>query len=363
MTGRFLRLLAIAPALAAAQPAPVSLAPPVARLAEEFGRINSVRELADGRVLIADNSSDSRLVVANLASGVVTEVGRAGNGPREYQYPLQRLIPLPADSTLVTSGARPPRWVLMAGAEIVESVPMDSRAFLAASNAVGADAAGNVLANRISGTFKHEGPYSLTKYSAVLANRQTGRVDTVATMRGSEMSTRRTGTASQPFWISTEANFSTPEQSMLFLDGWIATVRVDPYHVDWRSPDGRVIGGPDLGWAPPTVDDREKRAYEARIARRFGRTFDHGKDPWAATVPPIRPSPLIAAPDGTVWIARAQWSGAEDTNYDVVDRKGILIRRIRMPEHQRVVGFGKGAIYVAAIDDDGIERLQKHPWP
>jgi hypothetical protein len=363
MTRALVLLFVLAQAIAVGQPAPTALAAPVARLAEEFGRINSVRELADGRVLITDNSSASRLVVANLTTGTVTEIGRAGNGPREYQHPLGRLIPLAGDSTLVTSGQRPPRWVIMSGAEIVESVPMDSRPFLAASDAVGADAAGNVLANRVNGTMKHDGPYTLTKYAAVLANRRTGRVDTVATMRGSEMSNRRVGTAEKPFWISTQANFSVSEQSMLFLDGWIATVRVEPYRVDWRSPDGKSTPGQDLDWKPVKVDDREKKAYDARVRKRTGTAYDHSRDPWAAAVSPIRPSPLIAAPDGNVWIFRSQWSGDESVRYDVVDRRGRLLGRVRLADNQRVVGFGKDAIYVAVVDDDGIERLQKHPWP
>jgi hypothetical protein len=136
------------PASSLAQVPALRLKPAAATLDEEFGRIYSVREIADGRVLISDNSSASRLVVADLATGVVKELGRAGNGPGEYQHPAGRLLALLNDSTLFVSRNRPPRWVILHGAEIIESVPGDSKAFLAANNAVGADDRGNVIAHR-----------------------------------------------------------------------------------------------------------------------------------------------------------------------------------------------------------------------
>jgi hypothetical protein len=357
-----LPLLLLAPALAGSQVREIRLKAPLVSLPEEFGYIRAVRELSDGRVLITDNSSSSRLVVADLAAGRVRELGRVGNGPGEYQNPPDRLLALPDDSTLLTSGSRPPRWVILHRDQVIESVPMDSRAFLAASNAIGADANGNVLANRVIGTTKYDGPYTLQVNAAVRSNRRTGRVDTVATLRGDEMSNRQTGTAARPFMISTQANYSVPEQAILFPDGWIAITRLAPYRVDWIAPDGKVTVGPDLGWKPVKVDDREKRAYTVRLSKQFGRPLDHSRSPWAAFVPPIGVKLPIASPDGSVVIPRSQWSGMEDVRYDVVDRKGTLLGQIVMADNERIVGFGKDGVYVAVADEDGIERLRKHPW-
>ena len=50
-------------------PAAITLRPVDATLGEPFTSILSVRELSDGRVLISDNSSETRLVVANLRTG------------------------------------------------------------------------------------------------------------------------------------------------------------------------------------------------------------------------------------------------------------------------------------------------------
>jgi hypothetical protein len=173
---------------------------------------------------------------------------------------------------------------------------------------------------------------------------------------------RQAGTSQRPFWIETGLLFSVAEQSMLFPDGWIAIVRSEPYRVDWRSPEGRVTLGPDLGWKAVKVDGREKAAYTARVSRRVGSRVSHD-DPWAATIPPIRPNPLMPAPDGSVLVLRSQWSGMETNRYDIVDRRGRLIGFLTIGDNERVVGFGRGAIYVAVVDEDGIERLRKHHWP
>jgi len=52
----------------------------------------------------------------------------------------------------------------------------------------------------------------------------------------------------------------------LFPDGWIAIARLDPYLVEWRTPDGRTVRGTPLPSARVKVDDAEKRAYMAAIA-------------------------------------------------------------------------------------------------
>lgn len=359
---RFPLLVALAPAFLSAQGSPLALTAPIGRLDEEFGRIYSVRELADGRVLISDNSNASRLVVADLVAGNVKELGRVGNGPGEYQHPAGRLLALPDDSTLFVSGGRPPRWLVLHGARIVATVPADDRAFLAANNAVGADDDGNVLANRTTGGGGSNGRRPQV-VSAIIANRRTGRIDTVTRMTGLRMSIRQAGTAQRPFWIETQLNYSVAEQSMLFPDGWIATVRVDPYRVDWRAPSGHVTLGPDLGWKSPPVDAREKAAFSARVSRRVGSSVNHDNDPWTVTVPPIRSNPLLAMPDGSVLVLRSQWSGMESNRYDIVDRRGRLAGFLSLANEERVVGFGRGAVYIAIADDDGIERLRKHSWP
>jgi hypothetical protein len=61
----------------------VRLSAPNARLDEEFTYVGSIRELANGRVLIADEK-ENRLFVADFAQRQVHQIGRVGSGPGEY---------------------------------------------------------------------------------------------------------------------------------------------------------------------------------------------------------------------------------------------------------------------------------------
>jgi hypothetical protein len=75
--------------------------------------------------------------------------------------------------------------------------------------------------------------------------------------------------------------------------------------------------------------------------------------------PPFVANQVLAAGDGTVWVQR---SGAADAppQYDVFDRRGELVRQVVLPESVRVVGFGRGIVYVSRTDDDGLQWLGKY---
>jgi hypothetical protein len=73
--------------------------------------------------------------------------------------------------------------------------------------------------------------------------------------------------------------------------------------------------------------------------------------------------PILAAPDGKLWIARVVSATENGTRYDVVDRRGALAGLLMLPENARVVGFGAKAVYVAVTDDDGIQHLSRHARP
>ena len=71
----------------------------------------------------------------------------------------------------------------------------------------------------------------------------------------------------------------------------------------------------------------------------------------------------FAAADGTLLVFRERSRSAPGNDYDAIDRSGRRIRAIHLPRNERIVGFGAVSVYVAVRDDDGIERLRRHPWP
>lgn len=331
------------------------LAPANASLAEEFVSIRSVRELADGRVLISDASpASTRLVVADLATGRVRQIGRTGSGPGEYGIAGKLLAP-PADSTLLVDDSRGLRWLLLHRDSIVVTVPPDNAGLRAAGLAlIGADNAGHVLRFR-----ELNGPNSVTMTRAIRVHRGTGASDTAAALRGAEWQTSQTTRNGRPFYIINQMNLSVSEQAVMFGDGHIAIARLSPFRVEWLSPIGRLTRGPEIPWPAPRVDDAEKNAYYKRV----GRTPPSGDpEPFAAIVPPFDGA-LIAAPDGSVLLRRTPWSGNLRRRYDLVDRRGIVTRQLVLQDNQRIVGFGPRSAYVVTTDDDGIQRIARHPWP
>jgi hypothetical protein len=98
------RSAAISAALAAGLFAPSLMAQtplgrPQARLSDDFGSIQTVRELPDGRVLVADPLGKA-LYAVDLDRGTRTVVGGEGQGPQEYGQP-DAVWALPGDSTLL----------------------------------------------------------------------------------------------------------------------------------------------------------------------------------------------------------------------------------------------------------------------
>ena len=66
---------------------------------EPFTSVAGLRELSDGRILIADRT-EKHVSFIDFATGSMREIGRVGEGPGEYQSP-GGLVALPDDYTLL----------------------------------------------------------------------------------------------------------------------------------------------------------------------------------------------------------------------------------------------------------------------
>jgi hypothetical protein len=231
------------------------IAPRDAVLGEVFSglALSPIRELRDGRVIVAENGSPPpRLMVADFQANTVTPIGRKGPGPDEYEIAAS-MDALAGDSTLLRAGQY--RWTVLDGARIATTSKPDDRAVLVARGIVlGADTLGFVL------TYVPRRPGD-DSISIALVSRQTGAMTAVA----------RLAVRAEPGYPpppDTQAGRIRPargawkaqEVAHLFPDGWVAIARLNPYRVDWRSPDGRWIFGSPLPVSIVNVDEREKRA-------------------------------------------------------------------------------------------------------
>jgi hypothetical protein len=357
-------LVAVAPlGTSAQQVSRLVLAPPNASLAAEFSSLTWARELKDGRVIVTD-ARDGRIVVADLRTGKVEPISRRGQGPGEYPRALP-VWSIGGDSSAMIDGPR--RWLVFDGSRVVATLAPDNPAVAAAKGtARGADVFGHVFS---AGTIAGENGPIGDSTLLLRVSRATAHVDTITRLKA--LVARQTSERNAEGYFSfVMPTIGTAEETLPFADGWVAVVRVDPYRVDWRSPEGSWTKGAALPFTIVRMDEREKRAYVERIAIATGNPVMPPETitDWPATVPPYQSSNrnltfLLASPDGRAVIPRLASADHPETRYDIVNRRGVLDGQLMMPSNERIASFGAKSVYVAVTDDDGIQRLRRHPWP
>ncbi len=354
-------------------PRPLRLGAATGTLPEEFTAITSVRELRDGRVLVTDGR-EQRLVVADFRTGRVEQVGRKGGGPGEYGM-VGMVRPLAGDSSIMAD-LMGRRWLLFDGAQIVGQHSSDHPAVLAAQGfMVDSDALGRVLSRRMPD--RRDGVTITDARDSsvlVLVARRTGQADTVARVRNAE---RRFETVRNAEGRVTRSSMTmagplrTEEQAVLFADGWLAVARLEPFRVDWRAPDGTWTRGAPLPVPQIRVDARERAAFLERNASAYAQPTMPGlpasqppsASDFPATVPPFPMGAVTQGPAGRLLIRRHRSADVGPSHYLVIDRQGALLGEIILPVSETIVGASERTVYVAAKDEDDIQRLRRHVWP
>ncbi|HSA55929.1 MAG TPA: hypothetical protein VLE53_09500 [Gemmatimonadaceae bacterium] len=208
---------------------------------------------------------------------------------------------------------------------------------------------------------------------------------------------------------------STIDDWTLLPDGTIAMLRGQDYHIDWINPDGTRWSSPKMPFDWKRLTDEEKTALVDSTRRALEREFatpgaesgagaaaasghgvptntnhsmtilgvtmpDGGPPPRPAGapdapqipevvpasdlpdyVPPVlRSGTMRADPQGNVWILPSTTAqSGSGLLYDVVDRRGVLTHRVRLPAGRALEGFGaNGAIYLTSHDAGGT-RLER----
>lgn len=352
-------------------PAPITLSP--GTLGPAFSKVAAVRELQDGRTLVID-SYERELAVVDWNSLEATTIGRAGDGPGEYRYPGQ-LVALRGDSTLVTD-PQTGKWFLLYRDRITSTLRADRPLvrFLGTTLA-GADTMGRVLVlhgSRFSDRLRMRGGAGTTEtadsIAVILGSRDNVNADTIARIRGPFRGQThvRKQVDNQLINYILGNPLAAGDQALLFPDGWIATVFVAPYHVEWRTPSGAMIRGQPLPYSAQPVDERVKRqAIDDRWppSRHIPKWSLTDFPAWPDVVPPFLKNALIALPDGGVAVKRTSLGTNRTIQYDIVDRRGFLSGVLRLPPNERLAGFGKRSAYVVVTDSDHNELLRRHVWP
>jgi hypothetical protein len=220
------------------------------------------------------------------------------------------------------------------------------------------------------------------------------------------------------FSISTIINpLPVTDDWALLADGSIAVIRGRDYHVDWVSPDGSVTSTPKIPFEWQRLSDEDKVAFldSAKIqmekARADMEAMMTGRPAAAPGAPggagaaiagdrmivtmrsgegaPAR-APAAAAPggfpmpeinmispselpdyrpaftqgatradaDGNLWIRTSKVVDGSPV-YDVINRRGELIDRVKLPPFRTIAGFGPGGIVYMGVRDGTGTRLER----
>ena len=287
-------------------------------------------------------------MVADFATGAVRDVARRGQGPAEFEF-VSALLPLTADTTIAADLSR--RWLILVGDSVVRKLLPEHPALQRIGlGALGADRSGRVL-SRVFGARQDSA-------SIILVDRSSGRTDTIGRLANEQRrgpvtpGTTPTGPATRIGRIPMSAS----ESPLLLTDGWTAIVRLDPYRVDWRAPNGSWTLGRPLPVRRVRMSAAEKASY---LKRHPG--LRNATD-WPEELPPFQnPVTLLGSPDGLLLVKRLPTLSEPGTRYDVIDRAGTRRAQLVLAANEHILGFGANSMYVVETDDDGIQRLRRHP--
>lgn len=368
--------------LRAQSPAIARLGAPSAALPEDFSVIATVRELSDGRVLVSDEK-EGRVVVADFSNGSVLQIGRTGAGPGEYRQ-VGRIWTLGGDTTLVKEPFAP-RWILLAGSTVASTLgPSDDAVRTVGPNRLaGADALGHLVWTSFRRDANNR-PLLDDSLVVLRLNRATARVDTLTRVQSASGWSRAAGVTDAAQAVAASGGgapqrrtfriaLAAPDEIAVFPDGWVAIVRAEPYRVDWCAPRRPCANGRPLAVARRPMTDREKRAYLAVAAatQTWPPTTDIAETAgWPNVLPAfatpssrIDASAVIALSDGRLLVERLPTADIPHRIYDIITRTGGTARQLQVELSDRIVGSSARYLYVATMDEEGIQRLRRHPLP
>jgi len=312
------------------------LSPSDARLSAEFVGITSVREIADGRVLVTDGR-DQTLYLTDFHANSAVVLGSKGKGPGEYSM-VGFIRELSGDSSIM-GDLYNLRWLLFNGAKIVSTVPPDHPAIKATGSSIhGTDRLGHVMIHS-SMTPERNGVTQITRKDSMalmLVDRATGRRDTVAKLRESPRE-RHINMDNEGRIHSSSSELTEPnpqaEEAVLAPDGWIAVIRLEPLRIDWRSPTGQWTKGLPL----PLKPEKDLTVFSSYRN-------------------------LYTTPDGRVAIKRTPSKSSPANRWVVINRQGTIDGEFVLGAKEDIAGFSATSLYISRKDDNDIQTLRRHLW-
>ena len=357
--------------------------------AEPFSCISGVRELSDGRIVVAD-VREKTVQLIDLKKGTSMKIGREGQGPGEWTTP-QGVFAAPGDTTLLWDPQNQRFLTIHPDGSVGKEVKVDlgggSRGALMASLPRGVDAMGRLYYQGSSFVFVDgQPPTSLDSAPVLRYDRRTQKVDTLTYVQLAKSNVQSSGSAGNVSIRMTGPNPFAPQRLWSVApDGRIAFVHPEPYHVEWVSPTKTRTTGPAIQYQRQGITEADKAPVQTpncsvtisfgdgggAVGARVQSTVaavgggGNGAAPPRTDYPEYKPPFLsrygapIVAPNGELWVGRSR--GPNDPPiYDVFDARGQVTSRVQLPKGTRISGFGNGTLYLYRMDDDDLVYLQRY---
>jgi hypothetical protein len=176
--------------------------------------------------------------------------------------------------------------------------------------------------------------------AAVLrTNPELTRVDTLARLAPADVA-EVVGDAGRRF---ERRVFSGLDRWGVLAEGSLWVARVYENRVDWRSPDGTWQRGEPLPDRVLEVTRYDRELFLRRFPPELRRTAE--QLPFAAIKPPFEAG--LTSLSGEVWLEKSRAPADSARRYHVVDRRGRLVREVRLPGRGRVIALGQNTVLVA----------------
>ena len=363
---------------------------------EPFSCVSGLRELSDGRIVVADQR-EKLLQIINLRTGAVTKVGREGQGPGEWSVPAG-LFASKGDTTLLwdmgnrgfltinpdgTTGKAFAATITSGAMTMVATprgVDRQGRVYVPGSDFTEAPGGGRPVAADSTAILRYDPP--------------TGKVDTLGFLRNPKPNIETSSRGEARMVMIMAPNPMLPQTAWtVTADGRIAIVHPEPYHLEWLTASKTKTVGPTIRYQRLPVTQADKEAPPGPNncsitismggppgggggATRGGVSVGGGaqggerrivppREDWPEFKPPFQGGGrtggnVIAAPNGDIWVLRTRAANDGVPTYDVFDARGQLTGRIALPKGTRFVAFGNGTIYLTRMDEDDLLYIQRY---
>jgi len=362
---------------------PIELIPASPPASYGYTEIAGLRELLNGNLLLLDRG-DRAVYLVNLKKNTRTQIGRIGSGPNEYILP-DRVLPLATDSTGILDVAA--HRVLVIGTR----GPTGFRDARAPSNSTGVPSSQNLITfSDTLGWF-----YARAQPIRVLRDNRLEVADSFAIERWTQFSRKRDTIALLPFSRASEATviggivtwpvrrgeaFPAEIAWTVSEDGQLAVVYPAPYRIDLITSDGRFRRGPVLAYRAQQVTDAHKQEWLALLRRPKSGLMQHepggpvtaitirprARDAqgirWPLRLPSFIPDQIRFDLLGRLWVQRYV-AVASHSLFDVIGENGSVLFEVSAPSRSRLVGFGRGLVFLVRQDADDVEWLQAFRLP